>query len=252
MTKPPTTSTTLVLAALAIAACSSSNSAGADSRADSGSGGSAATTADAGSGGAGPDAGAAGGGVGAGGASPDAGATVTPPTVPTAVPLAMLPAVFAKVVCFQYLQCCTADERACGQLPDQPGACEPAANTAEMALVARATKSIAAGRTRYDGAVMAACLAKVANDVCSDARKAPAFASTFCNAFTPMVAKGGACQDDFECVGGFCSDATPDKDGTCMPLKPDGSACILNDECMSGYCSEVDANCGPGPGVLCF
>jgi hypothetical protein len=168
------------------------------------------------------------------------------------VSLAALPAAFAKVVCFQYLGCCTSDERACGQLPDDPGTCEPAATTEEGVLADRAMKSIAAKRTSYDGAAMAACLQKLASAACTEARMALVFAANFCSAFTPMVAKGGACQNDFECIDSYCADPAVDKDGVCTALKPNGTDCLFNDECMSGFCSEADAACGAAPGGLCL
>jgi hypothetical protein len=60
------------------------------------------------------------------------------------------------------------------------------------------------------------------------------------------VAEDGACQDDWECLTGYCrGDVKPPyrKDGVCAVQLAPGAECLEDDECLSGSCSFTENLC---------
>jgi hypothetical protein len=178
-------------------------------------------------------------------AGPDAGG---------AVPLAMVPALAAAAICERIAACCTDDERAASLLPpDRPG-CEMALLPVQAAEVRFLERSVAAGRAGYDGAAFAACLERLRAQGCAETRRTVSQdIFSLCAPIVPRVAVGGACQESFECVGGYCKGATGQRPGTCAgPRKKMGQDCDDSDQCESGFCDPDLVTCQPPePERLC-
>ena len=73
------------------------------------------------------------------------------------------------------------------------------------------------GRLRYDGRAAAACFANMGNAACTAASNDWSGIPN-CDAYiVPLVATGGACDGDEECLTGFCDrPLTLPGDGTCV------------------------------------
>jgi hypothetical protein len=111
--------------------------------------------------------------------------------------------------------------------------------------------SIDAGRVAFDGSAAASCVAAIrADTMCADLFDQSSSstgiggtgAAACADVFTPMVAGGGSCQQDYECIPGFCSGAVNNLNGssspgTCEDIPADGSACTT--KCMAGsFCGD--------------
>lgn len=109
-------------------------------------------------------------------------------------------------------------------------------------LAALAQPSIDRGRTTFDGARAAECVAALEALSCDEysARVSlMADASQGCSPLTGLVADGGACGAPWECVSGYCGGVSSGVEGTCAPLPTAGA------ECPTGQCAE-GLRCDPG------
>ena len=91
------------------------------------------------------------------------------------------------------------------------------------------------GRLEYHGDVLERCLANYAALSCTDLKqKATATAAECDGVLVPLVATGGECEIDEECIDGHCQFANEDdEEGVCQPFAAQGAAC-------------ADTTCGPG------
>lgn len=117
-------------------------------------------------------------------------------------------------------------------------------------LVQAYKDSIAKGRIEYDGAAASACIAAIEAASCSDySMEMSMDAPPGCEAFVvPLVAEGGGCTQDYECMTGHCDGATvipgePGSDGMCKPLAAIGQECRF-DGCVDGAFCEFDSAMG--------
>jgi hypothetical protein len=184
--------------------------------------------------------GAGGGGGGAGGAG--------------AVSLAQLPMLMAQTICDQNFKCASATD-IMGRLESD---CVNTNLTSWQFVVGSIGDGQTAGRLTYNPAMMGTCLAKLAAESCADWTSGLDRPAECTAAVAGKVAVGGACDSDFECIGGHCDGAddssTPPTDGACVANLAHGAACTVNDTCVTtDYCEDSTMTCAakePG-GAAC-
>jgi hypothetical protein len=167
---------------------------------------------------------------------------------PTPIPLQNMPTELARVSCAKIYECCTQAERM--QNPflgstEQDCAVTLAAFTTLIVPITQ--ESITAGRVVYQGDVLASCLAQYSSLTCADAKSgAPSLEPTCSNFLLPQVAWGGTCEQDFECINGYCEQPSSSTPGQCQAMKPDGAGCSADSECTSDNC-DFNGTCQPKP-----
>jgi len=119
--------------------------------------------------------------------------------------------------------------------------CENLIETTVRDDLARVEQAIAAGKVRYDGHKLEACLDKLRTLGCKNAPE-PAECTA---AVDGTVAEGGECSMSAECAGGamYCKTdaACP---GRCAPLETAGGSCKRDSECAANLkCSEATSRC---------
>lgn len=155
----------------------------------------------------------------------------------TGITLEELPAKYAATFCQVFTDCV-------GDLYGifRPG--EECLKDFEPALeeeLAPLSDAVKAGRVKYDGTKVQACLDDVAARNCAalSDREPPS-----CQAALEGTVKQGAdCTLDEECEGdSYCKlgDSCP---GKCAPYEPAGGACISNDNCKSGLACDDNGHC---------
>jgi hypothetical protein len=140
--------------------------------------------------------------------------------------------------------------------------------------------SIDAGRVKYDGDALAACIDLVANASCTEFAKqrrndfiGPGNGCE--DPFDGQVGDNGACANDVDCVSNYCSGDSVDFNGkvtmgackaapvagmpcddnnctsnawcnagTCAAPKPDGMPCTNDEQCASNSCNGSPGVCG--------
>lgn len=106
--------------------------------------------------------------------------------------------------------------------------------------------SIESGRTRWDGARAAECVAALEALSCeaySGRLTLLGDAPSGCTPFTGLVADGGSCGAPWECVSGYCDGVSTGVEGTCAPLPGAGSACPTG-QCAEGLrCDFATSTC---------
>jgi hypothetical protein len=221
-----------------------------------------------------------GGGSGGSGGSGTSGTSGTSgsggSTSDGAVPLEELPTRLAAVTCKQLFACCPPED-----LAENPfiGSTEAECRTNTGALltllIPPISSAVAGGRARYDADAMGDCLRLAEAADCT-----PTADETVCEQWLiPLVPAGGACSQDFECIGTTCLGESGDAgvtdgvcaaplangedcldDGecasgycplTCEPTLPDGSTCTSDEECTSGYCDLATYACAPPSNSVC-
>jgi hypothetical protein len=162
------------------------------------------------------------------------------------VALSALPARWAQVICDQNFKCASAAD-----IMYQGATKSDCVMTNQQAwefITSSVQDGQQKGRVAYDAALMGTCLSKLAAESCDEWVTGLAHPDECTSAFTGKVAAGGACQIDFECVGGTCegvddSGATP-KDGACRTKVAAGAACVSGDKCAGdNYCDDTAMMC---------
>jgi hypothetical protein len=253
----------LAVVALAAGGCDS------DSPGTGGTGGSAGTGGAGGSattGGSGGSAGGAGGSAagGSGGAGTDArdappldltagidfppasDATFDSAAVPTAIPLDRAPAVFADVICEKVFGCCSSEERGTSPFLSSQAGCASGLTFLLGGIVPQAMTAMSKNRAMYDPAVLAMCLQQYQSRACSQLRMDGGLSAyRNCKFIKPLVAVGGACDQNLECINGYCMGAVPAtmSDGVCAAKKANGQMCFEDDECTGGRCNPATGTC---------
>lgn len=154
---------------------------------------------------------------------------------------------FAEIVCEKAYTCCTPAERASNQLITSQAGCTAYVDSWTAAVILpEARAAMARGRATYDPTALATCLARYQEASCTDARAIDAVSALrMCPFIHPLVPVGGACDQDLECDGGFCTAHATSADGTCIALQPDGLPCSADGQCQSGRCMPGVVVCGP-------
>jgi len=157
-----------------------------------------------------------------------------------AVPLEEVPAKYAAALC-SVIENCYGDLL---QLLAPGEDCLANATVQAEEELATLPDAIDAGRVKYDGTKLQACLDEVAAADCSFlSEREP----ESCNAvFVGTVEEGGDCQHNEECEGDqYCnfSDACP---GSCSRREQAGEACTGNSDCAAGLkCGEASLCVAP-------
>ena len=192
---------------------------------------------------------------------------VTPADPGAGVALNAAPDDIAQTVCPKAYSCCTASELMGNDLAGTDEAsCEVATAKSFVDQLSAVEDSQRAGRARYDGMRVAACLATIRSSTC-DALGATNHLSGIpgCETFVvPLVAEGGDCFNDWECMvgrcnagkcqaqpangeacaDGHCADgAVCDPAGLCVAKRGDGEACAEAAQCPSLQCAN--GTCAP-------
>jgi hypothetical protein len=150
---------------------------------------------------------------------------------------------FAKAICPKAYDCCTT-EQLMGNA-DLAGTTEAEceANTTQDFRKRLNTMQASenAGRAKFEQPAVDACLTALRAATCSDLTMIrslaglPACNSTF---VTPLVALGGTCGQDYECIDSVCQKADGAWDGVCVAGAAPGASCATN------HCAK-DLSCDP-------
>jgi hypothetical protein len=144
---------------------------------------------------------------------------------------------FAQAICPKAYDCCTIQQlmkNSAAGTTEQECETNTAANFRQT--LQNMQNSENAGRAKYDQAQVDACLAALRMATCSDLTmiysidQIPACNSTFA---TPLVAAGGNCQQDYECIDGVCQRPSGSFDGVCVAGHTAGVACADDNRCES-------------------
>lgn len=168
------------------------------------------------------------------------------------LPLANTPLTFATAVCEKIWLCCEMEERAMLVAGMTPQDCADAFQASLALDVAEYMVAVAANRAIYDGVMFEACLRDYGERGC-DVIRADETIQCF-DAVRPLVAWGGSCGADFECIDGYCDGGSGSAypDGKCAARKQNDAVCRGHEECGSGHC-DVIRGCAdaPAPVGLC-
>jgi hypothetical protein len=112
--------------------------------------------------------------------------------------------------------------------------------------------SVAAGRLRYDGEAMADCLDGMAALECSGLRDGlrGGVAGACGDPFIGLVADGGACANDADCVSDYCNGDRIDFEGNVTELGVCARLPGQGQPCLDGDCAD-GLRCDTGGGSIC-
>lgn len=137
----------------------------------------------------------------------------------------------ANTICPKAYTCCTADELAMNM--DQAGtdvaSCESNTTMAYQNILSTLQSSVDQKRAMYQSAQVDACLATIMTADCATLNMASQVTGIpGCASFTtPLVALGGGCSQNYECINGWCNvpDNSTDGEGVCAGFVPPGQSC---------------------------
>jgi uncharacterized protein (TIGR03382 family) len=190
---------------------------------------------------------------------------------------------FAHAICDAAYKCCT-PETLMGNASAGMSEAECEMKTAQdfRNTLQNMQNSENAGRSKYDQAQVDACLQAIRAATCDKLTSIRSLSGLpECDSLfaTPLVAAGGTCQNDFECIGGVCADGkcaagmpvggscvgaankcapkllcdprdgNNDSDDVCVMEQDIGGACVDNFDCKSRLCS---AGTCTQPAAQCF
>jgi hypothetical protein len=184
------------------------------------------------------------------------------------IALADLSGELAKVVCEKEFDCCPQDSAATYTSEAQ---CITEVQGLLSFFTAVFGESEQAGRVRYDSARAGECMDVIRGLDCTIVGGEDLGCDDF---IVPLVAAGGECDQDMECVTGYCSYDFETDIGTCATLpglgqacdfdcaqgsycdfgtstceaaKADGAECFDDEECLNYYCDLDTGLCGQEP-----
>src|SRR6185312_15345207 len=98
-----------------------------------------------------------------------------------------------------------------------------------QSLLGTLQASVNQNRATYQSAEVDACLAKIMNSDCATLNVTSHVSGIpGCESFTtPLVAKGNACSQNYECIEGWCNVPASGGDGVCEGFVPFGQSCAL-------------------------
>jgi uncharacterized protein (TIGR03382 family) len=137
----------------------------------------------------------------------------------------------ADTVCPKAYMCCTSDQLAMNeaQAGTDVASCETATKQSYQSLLGTLQASMNQNRATYQSAEVDACLAKIMNSDCATLNVTSHVSGIpGCESFTtPLVAKGNACSQNYECIEGWCNVPASGGDGVCEGFVPFGQSCAL-------------------------
>jgi hypothetical protein len=157
------------------------------------------------------------------------------------------PQEIAKAVCPKAYTCCAPMQLMGNDLAGKDEAsCESKTTEGFKKNLDGLEGSIKKGRARYHGDQMEACLAFIRGASCEQLNRTNHFSGLGCPAYVePLVAAGGACGADVECIEGTCDKSGGGSEGVCKPLPGQGEACA-GVRCAKGLvCDGAVNQCQP-------
>jgi hypothetical protein len=162
------------------------------------------------------------------------------------VPIDQAAREISQTICPKAYSCCTA-----GQLSgnsnagtDEPS-CEQKTQQGYQGQLDAVQTSQDLGRARYDGDKLDACLKTIRSADCTTLNMTNHVTGVpGCETFvTPLVAVGGACSNDYECIDSFCPMAPMTSgDGACQPFAGSGAPCSDQQKCGAGLICDSTTN----------
>jgi hypothetical protein len=200
------------------------------------------------------------------------------------VSLEAAPAELAKAICPKAYTCCVASQLMGNeQAGTDERSCEEKTTVGFRNQLAGLRKALENKRARYRGDKMEACITFLRSATCERLSRTNHFSGLECEPWVePLVALGGKCGNDYECVDSFCakepmalegtckmwpgvneSCATVrcgkglvcDESKTCHVALAEGATCSSSLQCASGNCAALvsaDKSCAPPPANQCF
>jgi len=157
----------------------------------------------------------------------------------------------AQTVCPKAYKCCMASQLTGN---DQAGTDEPSCETMTTSAFEQDLETIQASqdqkRANFDDTKLQACLAVIRSADCDTLDVTNHLAGIpGCETFVdPLVAVGGSCSQDYECIDGWCQPPADMSggDGTCQPHAQPGASCATA-SCESGLACDLggDSICVP-------
>ena len=154
---------------------------------------------------------------------------------------------FAKAICPKAYDCCTTEQLMGNK--DLAGTteaeCEDLTAQNFRKRLNTMQDSENKGRAKFDQAQVDACLTALRASTCSDLTMIrslagiPACNSTFA---TPLVAVGGTCGQDYECIDSVCQKAEGAWEGVCVVGAAAGASCDTNHCAQDLICDPRDGN----------
>lgn len=172
------------------------------------------------------------------------------------IPIGSTATQIAQTVCPQAYKCCTPSQLSNnGQAGTDEASCETMTTSAYESDLETIQASQDQKRATFDNAKLQACLAIIRSADCATLDVTNHLAGIpGCGSFVdPLVAFGGACSQDYECIDGWCQ-APADMsggDGTCQPHAQLGGPCATA-SCEPGLACDLGASdeiCVP-PGAI--
>jgi hypothetical protein len=172
----------------------------------------------------------------------------------TGIPIEKTATEFSKAICDAAYKCCT-PETLMGNAAAGKTEAECEANTAQnfRNSLQNMQNSENAGRAKYKQDDVDACLAALRAADCPQLTSIrslsgiPECNSTFA---TPLVAAGGVCGQDYECIGGVCEKAEGAWEGVCVAGNAKGAACANDNRCASDLiCDQRGTGSDPSDDV---
>jgi hypothetical protein len=170
----------------------------------------------------------------------------------------------AKAICPKAWSCCNANQLINNkQAGTDETSCEKLTDDALQKSVLGIKDSQKKGRSMYDGAKVEACAAFIRGATCDELDVTPHVSGLpACGSFaTPLVAVGGACANDWECIDGFCdrTGVASGADGACHARVTVGQSCANASACETALacdgatmtCVQPPAPTTP-PAAMCF
>ncbi len=136
----------------------------------------------------------------------------------------------ADAVCPKAWSCCTADQLSGNTAAGTDVAsCEAQTTSNYQSQLSVVQASVNQKRATYESSKVDACLATIQSADCATLDMTNHLAGVpGCDSFTtPLVPPGGACSQDYECIGGFCDvpQDTTNGEGTCTAFVATGQSC---------------------------
>jgi hypothetical protein len=136
----------------------------------------------------------------------------------------------ANTVCPKAYQCCTADELGMnGSAGTDVATCESMTKSNYQNVLATLQASVDQKRAVYVSSKLDTCLANIQSMDCTALNMTNHLQGVpGCESFTtPLVAAGGACSQDYECIDGWCNvpQNSANGEGVCEMFVPTGQSC---------------------------
>lgn len=154
----------------------------------------------------------------------------------------------AATVCPKAYECCTAEKLMGNELA---GMSEPECQTLTAQefrnRLQGIQRSIDQGRARYEREKVDACLQTIETSSCGSLNMTNHLTGVpGCDRFvTPLVAPGGECDDDYECIDGWCeqpAEGEPSGPRQCRAHLTGNLSCVEHRECGGGRLCHPDTH----------